>query len=64
MNKLGGALYFLFGLFTAMVGHTIHGSLGWSIINGILAPLTWCKWLILHEVNLTIIKDTFEFFLK
>ena len=49
---------------TAMIGYTIHSSLFWSIMDFIFAPLTWCKWLICHEVNLTVIKTTFTWFFK
>lgn len=51
-------------LCTAMIGYQIHGSIFWSIMDFFFMPFAWAKWLILHEVNLTIIKSTFEFFLK
>ena len=60
-----GRLYYNFlCLLTAMIGHTMHHSLFWSIIDFILFPLIWAKWLIWHQVNLTIIHKTFESFLQ
>lgn len=54
----------IFGLLTSMIGYTIHNSIFWTIMDFIFWPIVWIKWLILHQVNLTIIKQTFEFFLK
>ncbi len=62
--RLPGFIYTLLAIATAMIGYTIHGSLFWAIIDFFLSPLAWCKWLIYHEVNLTIIKKTFAFFLQ
>jgi hypothetical protein len=58
----GGLLYFVFSILTAMVGHTIHGSLFWSIIDFIFVPFVWIKWIWFHEVTLTVIKTTFPWF--
>lgn len=55
---------FIFCLSTAMIGYKIHGSLFWSIINFFFAPISWIKWLICQEVNMTIIKETFSFISK
>jgi hypothetical protein len=57
-------LYGLFALITAMIGYQIHNSVGWAIFDFFLSPLVWMKWLVFHEVNLTIIKETFSFFFK
>jgi hypothetical protein len=57
-------LYNIMGVATAMIGYNIHGSIFWSIMDFIFVPIVWAKWLICQEVNLTIIKGTFEFFLK
>lgn len=62
MNRIGQILYSIFCLCTAMIGYTIHGSLFWSIMDFIFTFFAWAKWLICHEVNMTIIKDTFSFF--
>jgi hypothetical protein len=51
-------------LATAMIGYQIHGSVFWAIMDFLFMPFAWAKWLVLQEVNLTIIKSTFEFFLK
>lgn len=49
---------------TAMIGYQIHHSIFWSIVDFFFAPLAWAKWLIMHQVNLTLIKGTFSFFLS
>jgi hypothetical protein len=62
--KMKRAIYLIFALCTAMIGYTIHGSLFWAIVDFFFSPIAWCKWLICHEVNMTIIHQTFDFFLK
>lgn len=52
-----------FMLPTAMVGYQIHGSIFWSVMDFIFWPLAWCKWFIMHEVSVSIIKQAFSFFL-
>ena len=61
-KQKSGLFYSLICLLTAMVGYNIHGSLFWSIIDFFFTPFAWAKWLIMHQVNLTIIKSTFSFF--
>jgi|APCry1669188879_1035177.scaffolds.fasta_scaffold08855_5 hypothetical protein len=58
------SFYGIFSLMTAMIGYHIHDSIFWSIIDFIFSPLAWMKWIIFHEVNITIIKETFSFFLQ
>ena len=55
---------FLIATGTAMIGYDIHHSIFWSIVDFMLFPFAIVKWLILHQVNLTIIKDTFGFLFK
>ena len=57
-------LYFIFSLITAMIGYAIHGSLFWSVMDFFFTPFAWAKWLICHEVNLTIIKGSFTWFFQ
>lgn len=57
-------IYTLFCLATAMIGYTIHHNLFYSIINFIFAPISWIYWLITHDVNMSVIKETFSFFMK
>lgn len=64
MKKVSGTAYTIYSVATAMIGYTIHGSLFWSITDIIFCPLVWCKWLICHQVNLSIIEESFRFFLK
>lgn len=62
-NPFSG-IYFVFCLMTAMVGHKIHHSMFWSIMDFLFTPFAWLKWMIMEQVNITIIKSTFEFFFK
>lgn len=64
MKRLSGFLYFMFALATAMVGHHIHGGLFWTLVDFFFAPLAWAKWLVFHQVNVSIIRSTFAFFLQ
>lgn len=63
MKQIFGLIWLILAVCTAMVGHTIHHSLFWSIVDFIFYPVAWAKWLICHQVNLTVIKATFSFFL-
>ncbi len=57
-------MYIIFALCTSIVGNEIHNSIFWSIVDFFLAPFVWCKWLIYKEVNISIIKSSFDFFLQ
>lgn len=57
-------IFILIALFTAFIGYHIHGSVLWAIFDWFFWPFVWLKWLICHEVNLTIIKEAFAFFLN
>lgn len=57
-------VYFLFCIATAMIGYQMHHSVGYAIFDLIFAPIVWIKWLIYHEINLTIIIETFKFLAK
>ena len=64
MRRLIGTFYFIVALCTAIIGHQIHGSIFWSLIDFWLWPLAWLKWGICQQVNLTTIKTAFAFFMK
>jgi len=53
----------LFALPTAMVGHHIHGSIFWVIMDLIFWPFALIKWVVYQEITLAIIKETFSWFL-
>ncbi len=63
-NTIGRLLYIIAATYTGMIGYTMHHSVGWGIVDAILAPIVWVKWLICHEVTLNIITKTFDFFLN
>jgi hypothetical protein len=54
----------IFALPTAIIGYNINQSGFWAFIDFLFWPLAWLKWVICQEVNLTIIKQSFEWFLK
>lgn len=55
----------IFSLPTAIIAYTINqGSLFWAIVDFFVWPLAWFKWTICQEITLTIIKKSFEWFLK
>jgi len=54
----------LFCLPTAVIGYHIHSSIFWAIIDFIFWPIVWIKWVICHDVTLSIIKDAFSWFLQ
>lgn len=54
--------YVIFALCTATIGYHIHNSVFWSIMDFFFSPLAWLKWIICHEVNITIIKQAFAWF--
>ena len=64
MNTVNELIGTAFALATALVGYAIHHSTFWSICDFVFAPLAWIKWLILHQVSLTIIHSAFQFLLK
>jgi hypothetical protein len=49
---------------TTIIGQTIHSSFWWGIVDFLLWPLVWVKWLICKDVNMSIIKDAFSWFLQ
>lgn len=59
-----GWLHLVLGTATAMIGYRIHSSIFWAVVDFFFYPLAWIKWLVMHQVNLSIIKETFAFFLK
>ena len=60
----GNLPYTIIAVCTSMIGYNIHNSIFWAVVDFIFFPIVWIKWLICHEVTLSIIKDTFSFFLK
>jgi len=61
VRAISTLIWLAFNLGTAVVGHKIHGSIFWSVMDFIFSPIAWLKWLICQEVNLTIIKQAFAF---
>lgn len=55
-------IYTIFCVLTTMIGHTLHESLFWSVMDFIFCPIAWAKWLICHEVTLTVLKNAFAWF--
>lgn len=61
---LGRLLALIIAIATAIIGYEIHGSIFWTIIDFFFWPIVWIKWFICSEVNITIIKQAFDFFLQ
>jgi hypothetical protein len=61
---IGNFLYTIVAIATAIIGYNIHGSIFWAIVDFLFAPIAWIKWLICQEVNLTIIRESFSFFMQ
>lgn len=56
---------FICAIMTAIIGHTINdGSIFWAVIDFFFWPFAIIKWLICHEICLTVIKESFSFFMK
>ena len=55
-------LYLILAIFTATIGYNIHHSIGWTLVDFFFWPLVWVKWFAMHEVNLTLIKQSFSWF--
>ena len=64
MKELGEGLYLIFCVATAMIAYHITHDECDAILAFLFAPLYWVYWLVTHQINLTIIKETFAFFLK
>lgn len=47
---------------TSMIGYHWHHSIFWAILDFIFWPIAWVKWLICHDVNMQIIRETFSWF--
>ena len=54
----------IFAVPTAIIGHHIHGGFWWTLFDLLFWPFVWIKWLIYHDVTLSIIKETFSWFLQ
>jgi len=62
--SIGRLLFIAVAIFTAIIGYHIHGSVFWTIMDWIFWPFAWLKWLLCQEVSMSVIKDSFAFFMK
>lgn len=58
------SIYLIFSFLTSMIGYTKNDSLIWAILNFFFPIISWFKWIVFKEINLTIIKNTFDWFFK
>ena len=58
-----GTVGTVIALATSVIGYHIHNSIFWAVMDFLFFPLAWLKWLLCHEVNMTIIKESFSWFL-
>lgn len=52
------------GTLTAAIGYHIHGGWFYTAIDFVFCPFVWMKWLLCHDVNMTIIKETLAWFFQ
>jgi hypothetical protein len=64
MGKFWSFVYLIVAVCTSMIGYAIHHNLFWSVLDFLFCPIVWAKWLICHQVTLSIIHSAFAFFLK
>jgi hypothetical protein len=57
-------LWIIFNLAIAMIGFEIHSSYFWSVIDFMFSPIALAKFLICHELTLTVCKHAFSFFFQ
>jgi uncharacterized membrane protein len=58
-------LSWIAAIVTAIIGYNVNDqSVFWAVVDFFFWPLAWIKWLICQEVNISIIKDSFSFFLQ
>ncbi len=62
MRHICALTYLVFSLSTAVIGHKIHGSAFWAVVDFLFPIIVWLKWLICQEVTLSVIKSAFAFF--
>jgi shikimate 5-dehydrogenase len=63
-NRFLKTLYLILCILTAMVGYTIHHNVGYAVLNFIFAPISIAYWLVTHQINISVLRETFSFFLK
>lgn len=64
MRAFADLLYLVFALCIANIGNYLHGSIVWTIFDFFFAPFVLIKWFFCKEITLTIIKHSFDWFLK
>jgi len=64
MKQIGSLFYFAFALSTAVIGKTVNNSIFWAVVDFFFAPFAWIKWMVCEQVNVSIIKEAFNFFLQ
>ncbi len=57
-----GPIHLILAVLTAMVGHAIHGSLFWSIVDFLFYPIAIIKWLICQEITISVFHKAFPWF--
>jgi hypothetical protein len=57
-----GPFHLILAVITAIIGHAIHGSLFWSIMDFLFYPIVIIKWLICQEINMSVLRRAFSWF--
>ena len=63
-KSMKSLFYTAVAIATAMIGYHIHHSRFWAVMDFFFWPFAWIKWLILQQVDMSIIRETFAFFFK
>lgn len=64
MSDKQNFLHTLLMVTTGMVAWTINHSVLWALLDALFFPVAWAKWLICHDVNMTVLHRTFDFLLR
>lgn len=64
MKKLYFFLYAAFSVATALLGYHIHHSKFWAFVDWVFPIIAWVKWLCYQQINCSVIRETFSFFLQ
>ena len=64
MSEGKNLVHTLLVVLTGMVAWTITDSIIWTLLDALFFPVAWAKWLICHDVNMTVLHRTFDFFLR
>lgn len=63
-KQLWAWFHIIMGILTATVGYTIHHSGFWAVVDFFFWPIAIIKWIVCQQINLSILQETFSWFLR